>query len=106
MEILEKTDNKLLGREELKILVKHDNKSTPKRAELISELAKKFNVTEELVVVDKVVTGRGSNQSMLSVQIYNDRKSILKQKLAKMDTRLHGPKKKEPKAAKVRVPKK
>ena len=106
MEVLKKTDNKLMGREELKILVSHENKATPKRAEMASELAKKFGIAEELIVVDKMDTGRGSNQSVLSVQIYRDKKSILKQKLAKMDTRLHGPKKKEPKAARVRVSKK
>ena len=80
--ILEEKENKLLGRKELKLELKHPATSTPKKQDLIKELATKYSVPEEHVVIDFIFTKKGLAESAVKAKIYKEKPKI-KQKAVK-----------------------
>ena len=66
---------KLLSRKRISILI--DNKgSTPSRHDLIKEIAKKFKVNENLVVIKHIYPQFGRRKTKLIVHIYEDENKI------------------------------
>ncbi|MEM5836317.1 MAG: hypothetical protein QXR09_03280 [Candidatus Aenigmatarchaeota archaeon] len=72
IEILEEKDNPLLRRKELKINIKHANSPTPKKQDLIKEIASKYSVSEDRVLVNYIFTKKGLPESFAKVKIYQE----------------------------------
>lgn len=75
MEIIQNTENKLLGRKEV-LATMSNEKGTPKRLEIKKELAKVLKVKEDLVVVNKVTHKYGSSNLNIRAKVYDDEKSF------------------------------
>jgi len=73
MEVIKEREMKLLSRKRVVLMVDHDG-STPSRLELVKEVAKKFKVKEDLVIIKHVYQQFGKNKTKLIVHIYNDKK--------------------------------
>ncbi|MBI5229324.1 30S ribosomal protein S24e [Candidatus Micrarchaeota archaeon] len=69
METVEQKENPLQGRKEL-ILVMESEK-TPSRKELVDELCKKFGVSQEQVILNKVDHPFGSRRITVRAKIYS-----------------------------------
>jgi len=74
VKIVEERYNPLIGRKEVKLLIAHIGKSTPRRYELRQEVAKMYNVPLECVYVIKITTRYGQGLSIARVHIYDDPK--------------------------------
>jgi len=72
MEILKERDMDLLSRKRVSIMIENKG-STPSRSELINEIAKKFKVTPELVIIKHIYQQFGRNKTKLIVNIYTDK---------------------------------
>jgi ribosomal protein S24E len=72
LEILEEKENVLLKRKELKINIKHPNSPTPKKQDLVKEIASRYSVPEDHVFVNYIFTKKGVQESMAKVKIYQE----------------------------------
>ncbi|HIP66778.1 MAG TPA: 30S ribosomal protein S24e [Candidatus Nanopusillus sp.] len=77
VKIIERNENKLLNREEIYAVVEHPNGATPKREEIRKRLAAMLGVTENLIVVQKILSMYGLPISRVWAHIYKD-EAILK----------------------------
>ncbi len=80
--------NALLGRREVAVRIAHPGKSTPLRREIISLLSKELKVGEDLVVVDKIFTMKGTASCEARVLIYPKKEDIPTNKAEKQSRRL------------------
>ncbi len=93
IEIVHTKENPLLERQEVEVLVKHDSASTPKRADLLVELASKLKTEQELLILETIKTNKGQAQTIGRVLVYQKKESVPKDKLEKMQNRISGKKK-------------
>lgn len=77
IKILEEKDNELLNRKEILTEIDSMDK-TPSNKEVKTEIAKKLNVKEELVVVKQIAQIYGKRTSKVKVNIYKDEASLKK----------------------------
>lgn len=77
---LEERDNKLLGRKEIKFSIKHEKAATPKKQDMIKELAAKYSVSEEQVGIDYIFTRKGMTTSDVKVKIYKEKPKVVVKK--------------------------
>lgn len=73
MNIVQESDNMLLKRKEVVLEIKHENATTPAKAEIISAVAAKYSVDPEHVFVDYILTRKGVNESVAKVKIYKEK---------------------------------
>lgn len=66
------TYNPLLKRKEVSIEVDHDSQGTPSRVDLRKAVASKYNTKPENVYVVDVETRTGTQNSVCSVEVYDD----------------------------------
>lgn len=78
--VLEEKENPFFGRKELKIELRHSSAATPAKQELVKELASKYSVPEENVVVDYIFTQKGSANSISKVKIYKEKPKVKEKK--------------------------
>ena len=52
LEITENNDNPLLNRQEVQIIIKHENDATPNRNQVIKNLSEKLKAKKELIIID------------------------------------------------------
>ncbi|MEM5853981.1 MAG: 30S ribosomal protein S24e [Candidatus Aenigmatarchaeota archaeon] len=69
LEVIEEKENPFLRRKELKILVKHSNSPTPSKKDLIKELASKYSIPEDKIVIDYIFTKKGLQESLVKAKI-------------------------------------
>ncbi|MBN1390831.1 MAG: 30S ribosomal protein S24e [Candidatus Thermoplasmatota archaeon] len=70
IDILEKHDNILLERTEVKVRVKHTKEPTPSRKDLTSALKDTLGLKNEVIVVDSLVNRFGRDETELMVRVY------------------------------------
>lgn len=70
IEILEKKENKLLGRGEVNFKTIHEKEPTPKREIIREKLASLLNTKKENVVIDHLRTEYGKNSTFGYAKIY------------------------------------
>ena len=70
LEIAEKNDNPLLHRQEVRIIIKHENKGTPKRKEVIQSLSEQLKAKKDLIIIDHVKNRYGKTESLGYAKIY------------------------------------
>ena len=73
MEIIKEREMKLLSRKRVVLMI-DNNGATPSRQELIKQVAAKFKVKEDLVIIKHVYQQFGKNKTKLMVHIYKDKK--------------------------------
>lgn len=72
--------NELLGRKEVKFEMTHAGGSTPSKANIVKELAAKYGVPEDHVVIDYVFTSKGLASSEVKAKIYNEKPKVKEKK--------------------------
>jgi len=80
--------NPLLKREEAWIVIEHEGKATPKRADIIGEAAKAMKADKELLIIDKIFSREGKAASAARVLVYEKSDLIPAAKAEKMKRRL------------------
>jgi small subunit ribosomal protein S24e len=70
IDILEKHDNLLLERTEVKAKVKHPKESTPSRKDLKAALTEGLGLKKEVLVVDSLETHFGRHETNIFAKIY------------------------------------
>lgn len=76
VEILEEKQNPFLGRKELKLRIIHEKAPTPSKQELKKEIASKYSVPEENIVLDYILSKKGLNEAIAKVKIYKEKPKI------------------------------
>ena len=72
LEIEEKSDNPLLQRQEIQIVIKHENKSTPKRNDVIQSLVKELKAKKDLIIIDHLKNKYGKAETRGYAKIYSN----------------------------------
>lgn len=99
MKVLQERENHLLGRKEVKFEIDHLAAATPTKAIILKELAAKYGVPEEHVVIDYVFTKKGIASSEVVAKIYKEKPKVKAAK-AKEAKGTKGVKKNEAQASK------
>jgi len=106
VEIVEKSENPLFQRVEIKFKVDHAGEPTPKRLDVRAQVAAQLGVSQELVVIDKLAGAYGKQEASGIARAYGS-----KERLAALEPKyllVRGlPKEEKPKEeSKVEKPKK
>ncbi|HJN31759.1 MAG: 30S ribosomal protein S24e [Candidatus Poseidoniia archaeon] len=78
LEITEQNDNPLLNRQEVKLVIKHENDSTPRRNQVIKNLSEQLKTKRELVIIDHLKNSYGKTETHGYAKIYADKDSLTK----------------------------
>jgi ribosomal protein S24E len=70
LEIAEKNDNPLLHRQEVQIVIRHENKGTPRRSEVIQSLSEQLKAKKDLIIIDHLKNKYGKTESRGYAKIY------------------------------------
>ena len=70
LEIAEMNDNPLLHRQEVQIVIRHENKRTPKRKEVIQSLSEQLKAKKDLIVIDHLKNMYGKTETRGYAKIY------------------------------------
>lgn len=76
VEIIEKTENPLFKRTEVKFKVNHAGEPTPKRLDARAQLAAQLGVTEELIVIEKLASTYGRQVASGIARVYSSREQL------------------------------
>ena len=100
LEIAEKNDNPLLHRQEVQIVIRHENKSTPKRKEVIQSLSEQLKAKKDLIVIDHLKNKYGKTETQGYAKIYANIESLNRIETKPSIARQKPSEKKPPKAKK------
>jgi len=78
LEIIEQNDNPLLNRQEIKVVIKHNEKSTPRRNQVIKNLSEQLKTNRELVIIDHLKNAYGKTETHGYAKVYSDKDSLTK----------------------------
>ena len=78
LEITEQNDNPLLNRQEVKVIIKHNESSTPRRNQVIKSLSEQLKAKRDLVIIDHLKNAYGKTETHGYAKIYSDRESLKK----------------------------
>jgi len=76
VEIVEKSENPLFQRVEVKFKVSHAGEPTPKRLDVRAQVAAQLDVAEELVVVEKLAGAHGRQEASGIARAYNSKERL------------------------------
>ena len=72
LEITQNNDNPLLHRKELQVVIKHDEKATPKRKEVIKGLSEELKAKKDLVIIDHLKNKYGKSETHGYAKVYSN----------------------------------
>ena len=78
LEIIEQNENPLLNRQEVRVVIKHSENSTPRRNQVIKSLSEQLKTKRELVIIDHLKNAYGKTETHGYAKIYSDRESLTK----------------------------
>ena len=78
LEITERNDNPLLNRQEIKVVIKHNESSTPRRNQVIKNISEQLKTNRELVIIDHLKNAYGKTETYGYAKIYSDKESLSK----------------------------
>ena len=102
LEIAEKNDNPLLHRQEIQIVIKHENKGTPKRKEVIRNLSEQLKAKKDLIVIDHLKNKYGKTETQGYAKIYANIEALNRIETKPSIARQKPSEKKPPKAKKTK----
>jgi len=73
IKITKEIENKFFKRKDLELEIAHPGGPTPKTDDIAAELASKYGVDKSQVVVDYVLTKKGSNESVSKAKILDEK---------------------------------
>ncbi|MFQ6129527.1 MAG: 30S ribosomal protein S24e [Candidatus Hadarchaeaceae archaeon] len=76
VEIIEKTENPLFKRTEVKFKADHAGGPTPKRLDARAQLAAQLGVAEELIVIEKLASTHGRQVASGIARVYSSREQL------------------------------
>ena len=76
LQIIQNTDNPLLGRQELQLRIAHESAATPRRMEVRKEVAKQMKAKAELVIIDHLKNRYGRSETIGYAKVYADMGSL------------------------------
>lgn len=79
---MEENDNKFFNRKDLKLELAHRGMPTPKKEELAKEMASKYSVPEDQILIEYIFNKKGIGESIAKVKVYKE-KIVKKVKKAK-----------------------
>ena len=106
MEIAEKNDNPLLHRQEVQIVIRHENMGTPKRKEVIQNLSEQLKAKKDLIVIDHLKNKYGKTETQGYAKIYANAEALNRIETKPSIARQKPSEKKPPKAKKTKKEKK
>ena len=106
MEIAEKNDNPLLHRQEVQIVIRHENMRTPKRNEVIQNLSEQLKAKKDLIVIDHLKNKYGKTETQGYAKIYANAEALNRIETKPSIARQKPSEKKPPKAKKTKKEKK
>ena len=102
LEIAEKNDNPLLHRQEIQIVIRHENKGTPKRKEVIQNLSEQLKAKKDLIVIDHLKNKYGKTETQGYAKIYANAEALNRIETKPSIARQKPSEKKPPKAKKTK----
>ena len=102
LEIAEKNDNPLLHRQEVQIVIKHENKGTPRRKEVIQNLSEQLKAKKDLIVIDHLKNKYGKTETQGYAKIYANIEDLNRIETRPSIARQKPSEKKPPKAKKTK----
>lgn len=89
----------LLQRKRIAFEINHEKKATPKRDEIIKQIASELKIDEKLITIRHIFTNFGENKSKIIIHIYKDekRKKVIEKKKVKKGDKKPEEKKEAPK---------
>ena len=102
MEITEKNDNPLLHRQEIQIVIRHENKGTPMRKEVIQNLSEQLKAKKDLIVIDHMKNKYGKTETQGYAKIYANIEALNRIETKPSIARQKPSEKKPPKAKKTK----
>ena len=102
LEIAEKNDNPLLHRQEVQIIIRHENKGTPKRKEVIQSLSEQLKAKKDLIVIDHLKNKYGKTETQGYVKVYANIEALNRIETKPSIARQKPSEKKPPKAKKTK----
>ena len=76
LEITEQNDNPLLSRQEIKVVIKHSEDSTPRRNQVIKNISEQLKTNRELVIIDHLKNAYGKTETHGYAKVYSDKDSL------------------------------
>ena len=76
LEIKENTDNPLLHRKEIQLVINHENDSTPKRNQVITDLSEQLKAKKELIIIDHLKNQYGKTETRGYAKVYSNLESL------------------------------
>jgi ribosomal protein S24E len=76
VEIVEKSDNPLFQRVEIRFKVDHAGEPTPKRLDVRAQVAAQLGVSQELVVIEKLSGAYGKQEASGIARTYNSKERL------------------------------
>lgn len=76
IEVINEFDNLLLNRKEYKLKIRHPNSGPPSRVNLRKKFSSLIGMSENLVVVKKIMTRYGTNISTAVIYVYKSEDSL------------------------------
>ena len=76
VEIIEKTENQLFKRTEVKFKADHAGEPTPKRLDVRAQLASQLGVAAELIVIEKLASTHGRQMASGIARAYSSREQL------------------------------
>jgi ribosomal protein S24E len=73
MDVLDKKENPFLKRTDLILMIDHAGQATPKKEEIIKEIAGKFDSSPEKVTVEYVLTEFGLTKSKVKAKVWKEK---------------------------------
>ena len=102
LEIAEKNDNPLLHRQEVQIVIRHENKGTPRRKEVIQNLSEQLKAKKDLIVIDHLKNKYGKTETQGYAKIYANIEALNRIETKPSIARQKPSEKKPPKAKKTK----
>ncbi len=100
--IAEKNDNPLLHRQEVQIVIRHENKGTPRRNEVIQSLSEQLKTKKDLIVIDHLKNIYGKTETRGYAKIYANVEALNRIETKPSIARQKPSEKKPPKAEKTK----
>jgi ribosomal protein S24E len=102
LEIAEKNDNPLLHRQEVRIVIRHENKGTPRRKEVIQSLSEQLKAKKDLIIIDHLKNKYGKTETQGYAKIYANVEALNRIETKPSIARQKPSEKKPPKAEKTK----
>src|SRR3989344_9195041 len=76
MKKLKESSSPLINRTQMVFEIEHFQKSTPKKAEIVKDLASELKIAQDLIHIKKIVARFGSTKSKIVVDIYKSKEDL------------------------------